>query len=203
MTAQFKASSVYRDRSGVLVRLESFGGFVSGLYINHPDGHLNAGGFDLATGRYTPQASDPECKWHLLPGELHNVNGQWVPVAEEAPKTTGQFYDEGWNAAHDGLPFNPMGTRDWRDGWSDYHAADPDHKIRLDDELAAVVREAMTPEKVRPPLTWATPKSVDRWDGFTARYDTGAQLADDNNHPLQRMTDPSDPLHASAHLRKG
>lgn len=96
-------------------------------------------------------------------------------VAEEAPKTTGQFYDEGWNAAHDGLPFDSKATRAWRDGWNDYQHADPAHKIRLDGELAAAVRECITPEPQRPALTWATPAKFDPWKGF---FTEPADIAD-------------------------
>lgn len=130
----------------------------------------------------------------------------YVPrVAEEAPKTPGQFYDEGWNAAHDGLPFDSKATRAWRDGWNDYQHADPAHKIRLDGDLAAAVRECITPEPQRPELTWATPKPVDRFPGFTV--ERGAVKHDEYNpparteHVLQRMTDPSDPAHGSAWLK--
>jgi hypothetical protein len=47
------------------------------------------------------------------------------------------FYDEGWNAAHDGHAFNVSAARDWRDGWKDYQSAEPSHQIRLDDDIAA------------------------------------------------------------------
>lgn len=59
-------------------------------------------------------------------------------------------------------------------------------------------------ERVRPPLTWATPKPVDRWEGFTVeRFDADDLMpaGPDYDHPLQRMTDPSDPLHGSAWLK--
>lgn len=30
-----------------------------------------------------------------------------------------QFYDEGWNAYIDGVPYDRSATLDWRDGWKD------------------------------------------------------------------------------------
>lgn len=76
-------------------------------------------------------------------------------------------------------------------------------KTPLFDHLRRLRESGQGPAAVeapRSPLTWATPKPVDRWEGFTTNYNTEPQFEGDT-HPLQRITDPSDPLHGSAFLR--
>ncbi len=60
-------------------------------------------------------------------------------------------------------------------------------------------------ERTRPALTWATPKPVDRFEGYIVTSGSNDVLHTlfDGVHPLQRMTEPSDQLHGSAFLRKG
>lgn len=72
----------------------------------------------------------------------------------------------------------------------------------LSDTFKFLPSETAT-ERVRPPLTWATPKPVDRWEGYAVKSGSDEFLHAllDGVHPLQRMTDPSDPLHGSAWLK--
>lgn len=111
MTAQFRIGGVYRQRGGTIVCLRAidpdnyktgYGDKVAPSVVraalekwsNHgplahaayADGVGDDGWRRLSDGRY-PDSDDDDYRSHLLPGELHNVNGQWVPVAEEAPKT--------------------------------------------------------------------------------------------------------------------
>lgn len=96
MTAQFKVGSVYRDGRGSVVRVDEAVGQITsprlrefyehyGLQVSQLSGKdwLYYGWRRATDGAH----SDDGAEYSLLPGELHNVNGQWVPVAEEAPKT--------------------------------------------------------------------------------------------------------------------
>lgn len=42
-----------------------------------------------------------------------------------------QFYDEGWNARVDGEEFEPMATRDWKDGWMDCNGASENDRVKV------------------------------------------------------------------------
>lgn len=158
MPAQFKVGSVYRDMDGDIVRLRIDGDDVRAEFLVDGEWLCHGGFFDINTGNCMHYQ-----RCNLLPGELHNVNGQWVPVAEEAP------------------------------------IAGPDATLEeVMDAIADMHIAAVEPQ--RPELTWATPKPVDRWDGFTTNYNTEPQFEGDT-HPLQRMADPSDPAHGSAWLK--
>jgi hypothetical protein len=82
-TAQFRIDGVYRQKGGDLVRLDwcvtHFGRFAQAVFINRSG---TDGERDLATGKYPYAEDDTSHKCHLLPGELHQVNGQWVPVED-------------------------------------------------------------------------------------------------------------------------
>lgn len=168
MTAQFRIGGHYRDGNGNLcaVLQHAVPGRIAVRFVDESDGEIVGLPFDhfAATGEYLncegkPTATD---RFNLLPGELHNVNGQWVPVAEEAPKTEEAL-------------------------------------------LAEIAPNDSSMDVMRPALTWATPKPVDRWEGYAVKR--GAVKHDEYNpparteHVLQRMTDPSDPLHGSAFLK--
>lgn len=112
----------------------------------------------------------------LLPGELHQVNGEWVPlgVAQAAPK-----------------PAPSLG------------AVIRAQQVKADPLAANECLPAK--ERIRPPLSWADSKPTDRFDGYVVTSGSNDVLHTlcDGVHPLQRMTDPSDQLHGSAFLRKG
>lgn len=172
---KFRIGGVYRQKDGAVVEL-SICSFVHNepgtAWATDPGYYRCGNGFRRLSDGVDTVGWRDNCR-DLLPGELHQVNGEWLPlgVAEEAPKPTpslGALLRQAWERGS----VKPATTK------------------------AAA-------EKVRPALTWNKPASVDRFPGFTSTYDTGPQLEDDNSHPLQRMTDPSDPLHGSAWLRKG
>lgn len=102
----FRIGGAYRQRNGLLVKLVEEPNWDSGscraviaeaAYLH--DMYYQVGTGDgvrwLDTGMYSPQE---ESGSDLLPGELHNVNGEWLPIeqtrpqhepasCEEAPKT--------------------------------------------------------------------------------------------------------------------
>lgn len=128
MTAQFRIGGYYRDKSGDIVQLTPDGR--ARWMDEHGDWDLHGGIFCLTTGECSSARGYRYCSSDLLPGELHNVNGQWVPVAEEASKTECEVEPFSSRACE-------LGTR----SCTKTHDTDP----------------------VRPPLTWATPKPVDRF----------------------------------------
>lgn len=97
MTAQFKVGSVYRDSLGRPYRLYAVGDAHAGQ-CEHKNAAWAKGisksglsefgqGFrSLIDGRDLADYVHDGGNRDLLPGELHCVNGEWVPVAEEAPK---------------------------------------------------------------------------------------------------------------------
>jgi hypothetical protein len=60
-----------------------------------------------------------------------------------------------------------------------------------------------TKERTRPALTWADPKRVDRFPGFTVTSGSSDVLHTlcDGVHPLQRIAQEGDQLHGSAFLK--
>lgn len=44
---------------------------------------------------------------------------------------TKSFYDEGWNAAVDGQPFDKNAKGDWKDGWLDCQTAAPSQRTKI------------------------------------------------------------------------
>lgn len=93
MTAQFRIGGHYRDGNGNLcaVLQHAVPGRIAVRFVDESDQAVARMSFDhdAVSGQYLDSEAKPVASsyFNLVPGELHNVNGQWVPVAEEAPKT--------------------------------------------------------------------------------------------------------------------
>lgn len=78
---QFRIGGVYRQIDGVVVSLNDWHDGVLG-HAKPVDGSFSTGQRRLSDGRRVLFLDMPFHGNDLIPGELHQVNGQWVPVEE-------------------------------------------------------------------------------------------------------------------------
>lgn len=81
--AKFRVGGVYRNRNGTLMRVgrEVGGGLVKLEFVSgYREGRETTSSFWLTSGQYEKR-SHPTAD--LVPGELHLVDGRWVPVEQE------------------------------------------------------------------------------------------------------------------------
>jgi hypothetical protein len=84
----FRIGGCYRFARGVvMLSPHPFDGFASAsLFL----GEQLHGRWSLETGLWSSSLGDraPSCEWlDLLPGEVHHVNGEWVPVDDQCDVT--------------------------------------------------------------------------------------------------------------------
>lgn len=202
MTAQFKVGAVYFNGygDGPWRVMKPAANGLCGLQSVKTGARLTDS-WRLGDGRYMPDEGSGHDKMHLLPGELHNVNGQWVPVAEEAPKTTQSCFEDMLQEVWERAAVVPMPVIE-PSSIPGYGFDAAGHVVKV--QIAPFSVRVGATEKKRPALTWATPKPVDRWEGYAVkRFDAteGMEAPPAHVHPLQRITDPGDPLHGSAWLK--
>jgi hypothetical protein len=84
--ALFRIGGVYRDNHGTLVELRPclIGGFAAAHIVGVDGVDLTSSGLSrLLDGRDRVYLDVDDHKLHLIPGELHQVDGQWVAVEEK------------------------------------------------------------------------------------------------------------------------
>jgi len=191
MTNLFRIGGVYRDGGGELFTLVACAGrddvadsIAIGADIRYGLHRLSDGCFACL--------GDSESKFHLLPGELHQVDGQWVPVEEEKPVFLIERIEpiDGPFFVYDGeelrsVPFDLYGT--------------PQEVVEAAQFLVALRGARNTAEPQRPALDWATAKPFDNFDGYQVTRSTNEQQA--CKSPLTTLGDGTDPAHASAFLK--
>lgn len=144
--------------------------------------------FRLAVEQPKPTEIDP------LFSSAHYMDGRDLKQAERKEETASEYDAE------------DMRRRDaaaWAE-WDALNTAEPkqepqwviDARIRVQQKRAA----DQTYERKRPALDWNKSTPFDNFEGFTTRYDTGAQI-EGPTHPLQRVSDSADPMHGSAFLK--
>jgi hypothetical protein len=178
----FRIGGVYRDQGGQVTRLDTplEDGTADGLMLSGNFTGSRSGPRNLSDGRYPGYASQADSIWHLLPGELHQINGEWVPR---------------------GVPVEDKPAVYERERVSEHKT------IVKRVPRSGVNYGPPTKERTRPALDWADSKRVDRFPGFVV--ESGAVKHDEYNppervlHPLQRIAQEGDQLHGSAFLRKG
>jgi hypothetical protein len=98
----FRVGGVYRtgyeDEEPFQILPESMqDGFYNLRGVN--SGYVISGhGWRLADGRWHAELDRPESLMHLIPGELHLVNGEWLPVEEKAVTVETNGLDAMWEA---------------------------------------------------------------------------------------------------------
>lgn len=104
----FKIGSVYRQKDGKVVLLREHPTNEGRAFacIHYGDGVFSSiidgdGARRLDNGEFIWRSTSDEDRYTLIPGELHQVDGAWVPVEEKAVKTCpgcgaaeGCFHDE-------------------------------------------------------------------------------------------------------------
>jgi hypothetical protein len=185
----FRIGGVYRNREGMLIRLSPEGAIgQTGIdlarkaYANriNDDGtptKYGCGICSLVTGR---MGDDKDTYADLVTGELHQINGEWVPR---------------------GVPVEDKPAVYERERVSE-------HKTIVKRVPRPAATPQPTKERTRPALTYREEEKdravFDPFRGFLTS--SSAQLAGHgygNNHPLQRIAQEGDQLHGSAFLRKG
>jgi hypothetical protein len=177
----FKVGSVYRDGKGTpnqviaardntdFVIVRTVGGGVD--FTHHKEtGAFWFGGVEMQSDSYK-----------LLPGELHQINGEWVPR---------------------GVPVEDKPAIYERERVSERKT------IVKRVPRPGVNYGPPTTERTRPALDWADSKRVDRWEGYVVYSDAVSSgfvpsATPAATHPLQRIAQEGDQLHGSAFLRKG
>lgn len=170
----FRVGGVYKNQRGDTVKLSAinYEPHEQSLAEEHP-GHTFAladrvddtwgcGYVSLSNGRPCSSLSIEVCLWHLIPGELVNINGEWVEPT---------FYAT--------LDREPEKASTWR-------CPDCLGLGCATCEDTGELPAANTTERTRPPLTWAESKAVDPFDGFAVTGESASQPS--ASHPLQRMT---------------
>ncbi len=98
--ALFRIGGVYRQRKGDVVRLEAADQYWSTGCEHEAAAYEVAGAMfqrgarRLSDGKAYPYETDESAEYDLLPGELHNFNGQWLPVEEKAEQPMSPYFAE-------------------------------------------------------------------------------------------------------------
>lgn len=150
----FRIGAFYRDESGQVVELLEGSRFAKAdpgmawcklAGSKHGDGFRNlANGLDQSCCR-----RDNGSYRHLIPGELHQVNGEWIPIA--APRA--DYFAEA-------LKDEPASEWDAEDNhrandraWAEWD------RVRAELDAAMIARDGATPPKA-PPIAAATPTNA-------------------------------------------
>jgi hypothetical protein len=172
----FRIGGYYRQRDGRVVQVLSDGKYTGINNSFYPRGvalSLASGGYRNIDGKCLSIVGTPIPNYDLLPGELHQINGEWVPrgvPVEDKPATA----EPEWLFAA-------------RARTAQKRAADPTYeRTRPALTWADSKRVDRFPGFI-----------VERFDADEGNEAPAA------THPLQRIAQEGDQLHGSAFLRKG
>jgi hypothetical protein len=94
MSEQFRIGGVYRNGQGDVVTLRSSDDYedfpVRSYFLDPARNPGGAGHHRLSDGRAKVWFADQSLRYDLLPGEMHQVDGQWVPITSLPADATEQ-----------------------------------------------------------------------------------------------------------------
>lgn len=83
----FRIGGVYRDRQDTAYQVTAKGERWMLVSVLEEDGSLGPGMQHFHDGRFHATANKPDSLFHLIPGELTQINGEWVPIADRFSPT--------------------------------------------------------------------------------------------------------------------